>query len=104
MEQIDVSTTPVLLAWSTLDELSLSPKYAWLSLPGVVFVQLPQSLDRLYELVQRAAQPAKADSRLKLLTTALGQWEWALGELQVCQRKGDAELFQRRVIELRSFA
>lgn len=94
----------VLIAWSDRDTLLLRPEYAWLSLKAVTFIQLPQQSNFLRQQIEDAQQTPDVGLELEILCTPLGQWRWALGELQESLNRADEKESFIRLMELRRFA
>ncbi len=97
-------TLPVCVGWSQRQSLLLRPEYAWLSLPEVSYLQLPVPLDLLIRQIEASSHPGHTIPGLALLTTTLGQWRWALAELQRASESEYGRELSFRLSALRLFA
>jgi len=97
-------TRPLFLSWSSRESLLLVPQYAWLSLHDVSHVRLPQRLDTLREKLEIGCRPWSPDPKMKLLWTPLGQWIWAVRNLQDSFLNDNKKEIPLRLTALRRFA
>jgi hypothetical protein len=75
------SKPPLLVAWSPRESFLIRPEYAWLSVQGGSFLQLPTSSKHFMEFVTAERAPVDPKSDLYSLLTPVGQWRWAVRKL-----------------------
>lgn len=97
-------TLPIFLSWSSRESLLRVPEYAWLSLRDVNYVRLPQRLADLLKQLELSTRPWSADPEMKLLKTPLGQWLWAVRNLQDSFGSDNRNEIPFRLSALRRFA
>ncbi|HEY0405541.1 MAG TPA: hypothetical protein VGC89_07420 [Pyrinomonadaceae bacterium] len=101
---VDEASSAVFVAWSSRDALLFCPEYAWLSVPEVVYLQLPLSRAVLETTLKRGAQSCFPVDKIRVLSMPLGQWAWAVKSLQGALSSGQREESVLRLAQLRRFA
>jgi hypothetical protein len=94
----------VLIGWSPRSRLLLHPEYAWLSVNGVVYLQLPQSRTALQQHLENSPQALSADADVAALRVPLGQWRWALKALRTALGIENKGTLLYRLTQLQRFA
>lgn len=92
------------VAWSSKEELLLSPEHAWLSLEDVGFYRLPQPLAVLRKIIEDAHRPKSPPPAAAALSSPLGQWRWAIEDGSRALEEGRFGELPKRLAHLRRFA
>lgn len=95
---------PIFVSWSSRESLLRVPEYAWLSLSVVNHVRLPQRLADLVKQLELSTRAWSADPEMKRLRTPLGQWLWAVRNLQDSFGSDNRNEILFRLSALRRFA